>query len=440
MSLYEYQQEIVQKTKTAILNGYKHPCIVSPCGSGKSYIISHMVKGATDKGNRVLFLVHRKELKEQIEEDFEKFGVNPDLLDIYMVQTATNRLDKIKCPKMIVTDENHHSMAKTYRDIYEAFPDATRIGFTATPIRLDGKGLGDINDILIEGPSVKWLIENNFLAPYKYYAPRALDTHDLKKRAGEYTKASIDKAMSKGAIFGDVIGHYKKLAPGQQAICYCHSVSYSMRIAKYFTGAGISAKHISADTPKDKREEIIEDFRSGKIKILCNVDLIGEGFNVPDCSCVILLRPTASLSLYIQQAMRCMRYKKGKVATIIDHVGNVERHNLPDTPHEWSLEGEKVAKRDREKGEVSIKICPECFSANPSKCSLCLQCGAELKAEEKELEEIKDVELEEVKTEFVVDYREPKDCKSMGELYDLAKNRGYKPGWAYYQGKILGYI
>ena len=118
VSLYEYQQEIVQKTRTAILNGYKHPCIVSPCGSGKSYIISHMVKGATDKGNRVLFLVHRKELKEQIEEDFKKFGVNPDLLDVYMVQTATNRLDKIRCPKMIVTDENHHSMAKTYRDIY----------------------------------------------------------------------------------------------------------------------------------------------------------------------------------------------------------------------------------------------------------------------------------------------------------------------------------
>lgn len=440
MSLYDYQRKLIKKTRQALINGYKHPCIVSPCGSGKSYIISHMVKGATDKGNRVLFLVHRKELKEQIEDDFKKFGVNPDLLDVFLVQSAVNRLDSIEYPKMIVTDENHHSMAKSYRDIYKRFDKATRIGFTATPVRLDGKGLGDINDILIEGPSVRWLIDNNFLAPYRYFAPRAVDTANLKTRAGEYTKSSIDEAMSKGAIFGDVLGHYKKLADGQKTICYCHSVSYSMRIAKYFRGSGINSRHLSADTPRDKREEIIEDFRTGKIKVLCNVDLIGEGFNVPDCSCVILLRPTASLSLYIQQSMRCMRYRNGKIATIIDHVGNVERHNFPDTPHIWSLDGDVTVSSKREKGEVTIKICPECFSANPAKYTKCLQCGAELKTEEKEIEEVKDVQLEEIKNNFVIDYRKPEDCSNMGELYQLAKNKGYKSGWAYYQGKILGYI
>ena len=138
-------------------------------------------------------------------------------------------------------------------------------------------------------------------------------------------------------IYGDMIRHYMQLAPGEKAICYCHSVEASMDAAREFRDHGISAVHIDAKTPAFERKQIINDFRAGKVQILTNVDIIGEGFDVPDCSTVILLRPTRSLSLYIQQCMRSMRYQPGKTAKIIDHVGNVHWHGLPDQERVWGL-------------------------------------------------------------------------------------------------------
>src|SRR5690625_1175685 len=134
----------------------------------------------TLKGNRVLFLVHRKELIDQIKETFEFNGVDLDLVHFGMVQTVVRRLDRMRKPDLIITDENHHSLAASYKKIYEHFNDVLRLGFTATPIRLNGSGLGDVNDILIEEINAKWLIKNNYLSPYKYYAPKLIDTGKLK--------------------------------------------------------------------------------------------------------------------------------------------------------------------------------------------------------------------------------------------------------------------
>ena len=161
-----------------------------------------------------------------------------------------------------------------------------------------------------------------------------------------------ENEMGKSTIYGDVIGHYKKLADGKQAICYCSTLSLSKRTAQAFNDAGILSVHIDGETPKTERKEAVEAFRQGKIKILCNVDLISEGFDVPDCDCAILLRPTKSLNLFIQQSMRCMRYKPGKEAVIIDHVGNVFRHGFPDDDRVWSLESKK--KRQKRKKIVCL--------------------------------------------------------------------------------------
>ena len=395
----------------------------------------------TNNKKHVLFLVHRKELIDQIRGTFIKNEVNLDYVIFGMVQTIVRKLDKIPIPDLIITDENHHGLANSYKKIYEYFSDVLRLGFTATPIRLNGSGLGDINDILIEEVDAEWLIENNFLSPYKYYAPKLIDTEKLKLNSlREFSSTSMNDALSENKIYGDAIKHYKKLANGEQAIAYCHSIESSKHLAEEFHKNGINAVHIDGKTPKNDRDDIIDKFRNGAIKVMTNVDIIGEGFDVPDCSTVIMLRPTQSLSLFIQQSMRGMRYRPGKTSIIIDHVDNARRHGLPDMKRTWSLEGSKKTKSE---AEIPIKECINCFAVYSPNEKHCPECGhvPEVEERESEYEVDESVELEELNKEDIkLDFREPKDCENMKELYELAKNKGYKPGWAFYQGKLLGFI
>ena len=443
IELRPYQEEYIRKVREAYINGYRAPCVVAPCGAGKSVIIGSIAKQTADKGNRVLFLVHRKELCDQIEGTFNFIGVPKENYEIGMVQTIVRRLDKTIKPQLIITDENHHGLAASYRKIYDYFSDVPKLGFTATPIRLNGSGLGDINDILIEEVNAKWLIENGFLAPYKYYAPKLIDTEQLKLNSlREFSNASINKAMEQKTIYGDVIKHYKQLADGEQAIAYCHNIESSKVTEQAFIHHGIKAKHIDAKTPKLERDEIIERFRKGEIKVLCNVDLIGEGFDVPDCSTVIMLRPTQSLSLYIQQSMRGMRYKEGKTSIIIDHVDNVRRHGLPDMEREWSLEG----KKNESKAEIQVKECVNCFAVYLSKEDKCPECGhvPEVEVKESNYEVDESAELKEMTEEdkqvIQLNFKTPQECNSFKELSELGKALNYKPGWAYYQAKLRGFI
>lgn len=175
MKLRTYQNELVEQVRQAWRAGYKAPCIVLPCGGGKSCIVAEMARRTTFNGKRVLFLVHRRELVEQIKKTFIRWGVDMKLCEVGMVQTITRRLKKLARPALIITDENHHSLAQSYKRIYEYFSDVPRVGVTATPVRLNGDGLGDVNDKLIIGVSAKWLIDNSCLAPYDYYAPDVAD-------------------------------------------------------------------------------------------------------------------------------------------------------------------------------------------------------------------------------------------------------------------------
>lgn len=443
MKLRPYQQSLISKTRKAISDGYKAPCIVSPAGSGKTVVLAKIIKGASFKKNHTLFLIHRKEILDQVRETLIDMGVDMDYVELGMVQTIVRRLSKTKEPRMIVVDESHHIVSNSYKKIVEHFSDALVISFTATPIRMGGSGLGDVNDILIEEVSVKWLIENEYLAPYKYYAPKLIDTEMLKlNNMKEFSSTSVDKAMSENKIYGDVIKHYKQLASGEQAIVYCHGVEASRQVAAEFKASGIDARHIDGKTNKDERDEVITEFRKGNIKIITNVDLIGEGVNMPDCSTVIMLRPTQSLSLFIQQSMRGMRYRPNKTSIIIDHVDNVRRHGLPDAERKWSLKG---SKKTESENEVMIKECDNCYGVYTPEYIVCPHCGHKPEVKEvtdyeidesAELEEIKEIESEEI----VLDFREPSDCENMSELITLGKNRGYKnpSGWAYYQMKLRG--
>ena len=435
MPLRPYQTELISRTRKSWAAGHKRPCIVLGCGGGKSVIVAEIARKTTENKKRVLFIVHRKELCDQIRHTFEWWGVDMDFCTIGMVQTVTRRLTKIRPPSLIITDENHHCLANSYRRIYEAFPDAYCVGVTATPVRLDGSGLGDVNDDLVIGPPTRWLIDNGYLAPYKYYSVKLIDTDALKTRRGEYdlTGVVLDRK-----IYGDVILSYRKFADGLKAICYCPSIPYSEQMAERFRAAGVPAAHIDGTTDKRERDRIIADFRAGKIQVLCNVDLISEGFDVPDCGAAILLRPTKSLTLYIQQAMRCMRYRPGKTAVIIDHVGNVFRHGFPDDGRQWDLYA-KPDKKSRKKPEVRAKECPNCMAAVPSAAAVCPYCGYKFRAEGRELEEDGAAKIEEIK-HITADYTRPGDCRNYRELLEYAKNHGYKPGWAYIMSKQMGYL
>ncbi len=441
--LHDYQNKLVNSARNELSKGNHSVLLVSPAGSGKSVIIAEIARLATEKNGHVLFMVHRKELIEQITGSFHTNEVQMENTTIMTVGRIVNRLDQLPKPSLIITDETHHSLAKTYRDIYDYYADVPRLGFTASPWRMSGQGFTDVYESMVEGPQVEWLIENNFLAPYKYYSVNLINEDKLKKSStGDYTKNSIDDAIG-GTIYGDVIQNYRKLADGKQAIVYCHSVDFSKEVAEAFRSEGIAAEHADAKTSKNEREKIMSDFRSGALKVLCNVDLISEGFNVPDCEVVILLRPTESLVLHIQQSMRSMRYKPGKRAIIIDHVANYMKHGLPDTPRKWTLEErERKGNKKTDSDAIPIKQCPECMSVMLSSISIC-ECGHEFIAERNM--EVEEAELVEITKDFTLQAnyivtKSVDELSTMEELKAYRKAKNYKPGWVYYQAKLKNII
>lgn len=435
--LYDYQENLVDQARHILLKK-SGVLIQSPPGSGKSVMIAEVVKNAVNKGSHILFIVHRKELSYQIENTLKKHGVDLTHVDILSEKRAKNILSELTPPKIIVTDETHHSRAKTYKDIYDYFPNALRVGFTATPWRANSKGFTDIYDEMVKGPSVEWLIKNKRLANYDYKSVVLADESKLKKSStGDFTKKSIDNAIPKG-IYGDIVENYQKHANGQKTILYAHSIEASKEIAEQFRNAGIYAEHADAKTSAVKRNEIMMNFKNGIIKVLCNVDLISEGFDVPDCTCVILARPTDSLVLFMQQAMRSMRYQPNKKALIIDHVGNYARHGLPDTPHDWKkyFKGFKKRKR-KENDDIGLKTCNQCFTVYSSELYECPNCGHINETEEKKGLENYDAELTDIKP-FKVDYtlmqydkrkKNKEDLETLEDYYLYTKANNYKESW-----------
>ena len=443
LKLRDYQEELVDGIKRSMIAGNHSIIVQSPPRSGKTVVMAHIAKSATDKNNKVLFFSHRKEINEQVYKTFENNEVNMDLVTIGGVQSLVRKLDKLDEPTIILIDEAHHSKASSYKKIIDYFPNAYKLLFTGTPVRLDGSGFDDIADDLILGKSVKWLQEHGRIAPFKYYAPQLIDVSRLKKRAGEFTKQSVDDTM-KTVVFGDVIGHYEKLAKGKQAIVYTHSVEASENVSKAFNKAGYNSMAVSGKTPKEEREMAMRAFRNGDLKTIVNCELFTEGIDLPNVDVCIMLRPTQSLSLYLQFAMRALNPRDGKTAIIIDHVGNVERFGLPNQDREWSLQGIVKKKQTAKIGEPTVRVCEMCFATFWSKERICPECGYENEPTKQEIELIREAELKEIKEEQqrkirekVQTYVTPDMCQNMSELKEYQLLHGYKNGWCWYQAKRL---
>lgn len=439
MKLRDYQEELVTKIKQSILNGNRSIIVQSPPRSGKTVVMAHIAKGATDKGNKVLFFSHRKEINEQVKNTFKLNGVNLNLVTIDGVQTLVRELDELEEPEIILIDEAHHSKANSYTKIINHFPNALKLLFTGTPIRLDGSGFEDIADDLILGKTVEWLQEHGNIAPFKYYAPSMIDTSKLKKRGGDFTKDSIDNSM-KSVIYGDVLKHYKTLAEGKQAIVYTYNVESAEQVAEEFNNNGYKAIAISGKTPKKIRDEAMQNFRDGNLKIMVNCELFTEGIDLPNVDVCIMLRPTQSLSLYLQFAMRPLNPREGKTAIIIDHVANVDRFGLPNMEREWKLSGTQSKKQKSKLGEPTTRTCEECYATFWSSERICPLCGHKNEMTEREVELLKEIELEEVQQALqkkVQTFVTPDQCRTMDELITYKNQHGYKNGWVWYMSKKL---
>ena len=438
MRLRDYQQDLYVKTVDAFRCSHRRPLVVAPCGAGKSYLFSEMVHRTEGE---VLVLVHRQELKQQHEKLLRDLGITN--ARVSMILTEANRLGKYKKPALIVADEAHLSRSNSWVKVIEYY-DTFTVGLTATPIRLDGKPLGDIFDALITGVDTKWLIENKRLAPYEYYAPTVVDTSGLRKVAGDYVVSDLEQLMNERAIYGNVINSYRKIAPGERAIAYCVSVRHAEITAENFNSVGIRAEVLSAGTPAERRRKIMDDFRTGMVTILCNVGIISEGISIDEVSCVMLLRPTESVALGIQQMMRCMRYLPGKTAKILDFVGNYTRIGLPDDDREWSLD-KPISRRKitDDNGNFYIRCCPECFMTFAT-ADTCPFCGTqyplhprEIQAhEEIELKRISEEETARIEAEKKKSRQEQGRANSFEELVKLGRSRGYKNP-AYWAAQVM---
>ena len=440
--LREYQQDIFDKSIQAFKDGAKGICCVLPCRSGKSYIMARMIKGA--KGN-VLVLAHRHTLINQHKELLKGLGVLTDNVRVESVFTEASRLGRYTpgSVDLIIIDEAHLSEAASYRKVCEYY-NCRRVLFTATPARLDGKPL-TLADTLITGITADELIKMGAISEYDYYAPDLnLDIDNVDMVAGEYNNGQLTELMCQSAIYGDILKYYCTLGENRQAIAYCTSVKHSEQTAKMFCDNGIAAISIDGSMSQKERNKRMGLFKAGKVQILCNCNLISEGVTLPNASVALLLRPTMSLPLFIQQSCRVLTPVEGKKAVIIDFVNNVQKHGMPTETHSWSLT-QTVEKRKQfnDDGTLSIRQCENCFKCFKT-APKCPFCGYEYTVKGRELKSVQDVELkkieaiekEEQERQKKVARMEVGQCRTIAELQRIARERGYAPGWVWQMARI----
>ena len=315
--------------------------VVSPSGSGKSYMLVYLEKLLTEQGHLVHVYAPTIEVREQLDELMKANGSNNKTKGVIEDLNSDN-----DAPDYLLIDEAHHSEADTYQLLFDKYPKAIKIGFSATPERLDGKGLDNSYQNIIIGKSVRELIDNHILSDYKYYAPSTTDGFQysispkyLQVQGETFFKAVKRDSSYQKKIYADVLKTWLEKGENKQTILFAPSIAMSEKFAKEFNQAGIKAEHVDGKMKKSDRKDALEAFRKGEVKVICNVDLISEGFDMSDADCVILTRPTESLAMFMQQSFRAMRYREGKTAIILDHANNIALHGEIDQIFDWSLEG-----------------------------------------------------------------------------------------------------
>ena len=452
-TLRPYQEALIAGARANFQQRIRSQLLVLPTGGGKTVCFSFMASQAVSKGLRVWVLAHRQELLFQISSTLGSFNVphaficaglggdSRQPVQVASVATLAKRLHRYQPPDLIIIDEAHHAIRKSlYGQIIDACPRAKIIGVTATPIRLSGEGLGEIFDTMVQGPQTSDLIEHGALSPYRLFAPSTIDVSGVRVSRGDFVRSELEAMVDKPQITGDAVTHYRRLASGKRAVAFCVSIDHARHVADQFTSAGIPARSLDGTMDRLTRGAVIDEFKAGRVLVLTSCDLISEGFDLPAIEAAILLRPTQSLALYLQQVGRALRTFPGKTeAIILDHAGNRARHGFPDDPREWSLDGQRKRKAGTGESVTPVKDCPQCFAKVATMATHC-RCGYQFPPPEGRSVEQVDGELQEISRDMAKHFeqierkREQGRAKTEAELINIGRMRGMKRPemWARY--------
>ena len=391
-TLRDYQTDAVDQARAAITAG-DHALITLPTGSGKTTVGAEIARLAVAKGGRVLWIAHRTELIDQAAERLRSFGLrvgeikagrSRDLsapTQVASIQTLAARLSDpeiiewVRSARVCITDEAHRTRAASYAAVREFMPRAAHIGLTATPVRLDGRGLGEVYDAIVCPTTSRDLIERGLLVEPVYFAASQPDLTGVKRTRGgrgEYEAKGSAKAMSAPQITGSIVDTYLRLAKGRKGVVFAAGVANSRALCQSFNDAGVNAAHVDGGTPEPERADILERLRSGALDLVCNVDVLTEGWDLPALEVCVDAAPTTSWGKFMQRVGRIMR-PTGDQPMVLDHAGNLVRHGFPTDLVAFDL-GDSPLK----KGAPSkAKICQQCFAVMPVSKRVCTFCGAE---------------------------------------------------------------
>lgn len=354
--LRDYQTAICTRVREA-LQRHRSVMVQMPTGTGKTVVLASLVNDyspADELGERILIVAHRRELIAQIKATIQRMGMDHKPIVVESIQTISRRLEHAPAPSLVVIDEAHHALAKSYRMLWEAWPEAKFLGLTATPWRLNGEGFTDLFEVLLSSLSVPEFIRKGVLAPFDYVAIGEESSqqqliYSLKKRGadGDYQVKEMNEVLNQGDSISALYDSYALFANGKKGIVYAISIAHARTIAAYYESQGIRAVAISAQTPAKERAALLEQFRAyaprcrsggeGRgIQVLVNVDIFSEGFDCPDVEFIQLARPTLSLAKYLQMVGRGLRPHQHKACCIIlDNVGLIRLFGLPTRCWNW---------------------------------------------------------------------------------------------------------
>jgi len=416
MKLREYQQKTIDMIREALRLGFRRILVTLPTGAGKSIIMGHIAKACIDKGNKVLALMHRRGLVGQLGNRFESCGVTSGTIMSGVesnlsnkVQIGTNQtfsrrrlFEKIDPETgglfkpwqhpadVVLLDEGHRSLSKSFQNTLEAYKDKVVLGFTATPVLSSGAGFCAYYEKLIQPVTVQELIDIGSLVPGVYYGLSAPDLENIKMVAGDYEKKTLGERVKDPKIIGDIVENWNRIAFGKKTLVFAVNVKHSKAIVYEFTRNGIAAEHLDAHSSDEKRDEIIKRFRVGEIQVLSNVGIFIEGTDIPEIECVCLARPTKSIGVYLQMIGRGARPFPGKENFIVlDHGKNINEHGFYEDPIEWTLAGKEISykkpvpREKKEKYKMTCHVCSAIFTGN-----ICPQCYTEVENYGKKIEAI----------------------------------------------------
>jgi DNA repair protein RadD len=451
ITLRPRQAKAIEDIRDAYRKGYKAPVLIAPTGFGKGSTAVVMIKTAIEKGHKVWFVAHLKEILTDMSGRLRKEGIDHGWIaagfdgnrhlpvQLVMVQTVVRRLDRMERPSLLVVDESHLAVSNTYQEVFKwakAGPKHYEAGgarlllLTASPRRLDSRGMGEIADILIPTCSTQDLIDEGLLSPVKYYAPQVVDLSNVSTRAGDYAQDELEAVMNTKRLVGNAVSEYRKVAHGRPAVVFCVSIAHSKNVAEEFKAAGYRAVAVNGESDPIERDAALAGLRDGQVDIVCNCQLFVAGLDVPSIACIILLAPTKSLVKYLQSIGRGLRTHPGKdCCVILDHGNLLQIHGDPLAPREWSLEGQEKKKAGK-KSEVSVKTCGSCFATVASLATHC-SCGFEFPVVNRVLEQVEG-DLHEVDTKAVAQQlaqqkrREQGRAQTLEDLIAIGHKRGIR--------------